>query len=272
MLAMTPPLTALTVAAQAVAALKWEVRFSPKPGLVDAQSTGVHTDMDLALFLKSAMSLQPALTSAAIASHEAPVDLTLRAQLGSIGRQAEQAMFAATNGVNTHKGAIWTFSLLIAGLMGDEQPTLTTVLTRAQALAQLSDPGLPMVTAKSHGQVVQQRYRLPGAKGEAQAGFPHLRQALAMVEANTGADRWYRGLLSLLATVDDTNIVYRSDLATLRAFQTQAAQLLTDPQPVLTNPAYQRLCQFAIDRRISPGGSADLFAATYFLTQFGLTK
>lgn len=271
MLAITPS-RAAEVAKQAVAALEWEVRFSPKPGLVDAQSNGTHADMDLALFLKSAASLQPAFTAIALASEHQPISLALRAQLGKLGRQAEQDMFTATRGINTHKGAIWTLSLLLAGVVESNTRTLTSVLARAQSLAQLPDEQLRVVGRPSHGQLVQQRYQLPGAKGEAQAGFPHLSQALAVVQASSHNDRWYRGLLSLLANVDDTNIVYRSDLSTLRDFQGQATQILNDQQQVPTNPAYRDLCQFALAKHISPGGSADLFAACYFLDQLGLTK
>jgi triphosphoribosyl-dephospho-CoA synthase len=46
----------------------------------------------------------------------------LRATLATTGRAAERAMFDATNGSNTHKGAIWTLGLLAAAAGRDELP------------------------------------------------------------------------------------------------------------------------------------------------------
>ncbi len=93
-------------------ALIAEVELSPKPGLVDAHSTGAHHDMDLSLFLRSAKPLTPFFKQMAIVSWNHPIDQELREKIAEIGRQAEKAMLKATNGVNTHKGAIWVMGLL----------------------------------------------------------------------------------------------------------------------------------------------------------------
>ena len=45
----------------------------------------------------------------AIVSWNHPIDQELREKIAEIGRQAEKAMLKATNGVNTHKGAIWSW-------------------------------------------------------------------------------------------------------------------------------------------------------------------
>ena len=44
---------------KAAAALLFEVAATPKPGLVDRHNTGAHTDMDIALFQKSALASIP---------------------------------------------------------------------------------------------------------------------------------------------------------------------------------------------------------------------
>ncbi|MBT1056018.1 triphosphoribosyl-dephospho-CoA synthase, partial [Enterococcus faecium] len=93
-------------------ALIAEVTLSPKPGLVDALDAGAHSDMDYALFLKSAKTLTPFFEEMAqIAWHHA-IDQELRERIAEIGRKAEKAMLIATNGINTHKGAIWAMGLL----------------------------------------------------------------------------------------------------------------------------------------------------------------
>lgn len=94
-------------------ALIAEVTLSPKPGLVDALDAGAHSDMDYALFLKSAKTLTPFEEMAQIAWHHA-IDQELRERIAEIGRKAEKAMLIATNGINTHKGAIWAMGLLIS--------------------------------------------------------------------------------------------------------------------------------------------------------------
>ena len=93
-------------------ALEDEVDLTPKPGLVDRRNTGAHDDMDRPLFHRSAGALAPyfrqfaALGMAGASPRE----------LQSLGRQAEHAMLAATGGVNTHKGALYSFALLLSAL------------------------------------------------------------------------------------------------------------------------------------------------------------
>ena len=48
------------------AALEQEARISPKPGLVDAENSGAHADMDLQLLLTSAEALEPYFTAISI--------------------------------------------------------------------------------------------------------------------------------------------------------------------------------------------------------------
>ena len=95
-------------------ALVFEARLSPKPGLVDAENSGSHTDMDLGLLLASAGALEPffvrfAETGKAEASLD-PVGRIFAIRLD--GLEAERAMLAVTGGVNTHKGAIFLLGLL----------------------------------------------------------------------------------------------------------------------------------------------------------------
>ena len=83
--------------------LEQEARLSPKPGLVDEENSGAHADMDLDLLLKSAQALEPYFTAFAeqgIADAKLPPDGRI-AMLREQGIEAECAMFAATNGVNT---------------------------------------------------------------------------------------------------------------------------------------------------------------------------
>lgn len=96
-------------------ALIVEVRATPKPGLVDLRNTGSHRDRDVSTFLASTTALRPLLGKffATGASTAHLHSCELHEELRPIGRECEQAMFGATNGVNTHKGAILAFGLLL---------------------------------------------------------------------------------------------------------------------------------------------------------------
>lgn len=60
-----------------------------KPGLVDALDAGAHSDMDYALFLKSAKTLTPFEEMAQIAWHHA-IDQELRERIAEIGRKRKR--------------------------------------------------------------------------------------------------------------------------------------------------------------------------------------
>lgn len=254
----------LQVAHKAVQSLKWEVSFSPKPGLVDTWSNGSHTDMNIELFYKSADSLENGFTDMASMAYLQPIDLKLRETIGHLGRITEQEMFKATAGINTHKGAIWSLGLLISAISSQHTTDLTTILKSAKKLAQLPDKFIPM-SNKTHGMITKQKYALSGARGEAQAGFPNISKILAYRPTEDDFETWMRRLLILYSNVNDTNIVYRSDLSVLRAFQNLSKQVVCDPKPVLDNPKFVELENFTRSYNISPGGCADLFAASYFL-------
>ncbi|MBO4412295.1 MAG: citrate lyase holo-[acyl-carrier protein] synthase, partial [Lachnospiraceae bacterium] len=122
---------------RAVRALIREVHVTPKPGLVDENNSGSHSDMDLALMEQSARSLRPyfetcvrtGLETAAKAPEETFPPLR------AAGLEAERTMFAATRGVNTHKGAIYLFGILLGAYGRLWKPggalPIETVLTEA---------------------------------------------------------------------------------------------------------------------------------------------
>ena len=77
-------------------------------------------------------------------------------------------------------------------------------------------------------------------------------------------------LLHLLAVNPDTNLVARGGLAGLSYVQSRARMLLCEGG-ALAPDGVERLEAFddeLIARRLSPGGSADLLAVTWFLAQF----
>lgn len=103
----------------ALTATLLEAAASPKPGLVDPYSPGAHDDMDYFTFLGSAAALGPWFVEFARlgAGHRGELSELLPA-LREAGKAAELHMFAATGGVNTHKGLVFSLGLLCAGDAG----------------------------------------------------------------------------------------------------------------------------------------------------------
>jgi triphosphoribosyl-dephospho-CoA synthase len=210
----------------AVRALIEEAELTPKPALVDRRGSGAHTDLTLQLMRCSACALRPGFELMALASFRQIPHQSLREELGAIGRRAEQSMLQATGGANTHRGAIWSLGLLVsAAAMGANSPDAAAY--RASQLAELPDWSAPK--QQSNGSRVIQSYRVPGARGEAQAGFPHvltiglpiLHRSRQQGSSETRAR--LDALLAIMASLDDTCLLHRGGWAALNTAQTGAA-------------------------------------------------
>ncbi len=266
------------IAALATKALLYEVTTTPKPGLVDQHNNGAHTDMDLFTFIDSSVVLSPYFRDMVRQGqqYEGAAETMLQ-WLRFTGQVAEEKMFRATGGINTHKGLIFSMGLLCAAagyLHGQEHIiNAETLLETSGRIASETPKELTArSTATTHGEKVHRQYGLTGARGQAAAGFPAVRlygypAFKAALEA--GSSRNCAGvtaLLHLIAHVDDTNIAARKGADALHRIQEKAAGFLAG------EPDADSLLQFAemldkecIADRISPGGSADLLALVYFL-------
>ncbi|RON02516.1 triphosphoribosyl-dephospho-CoA synthase [Pseudomonas brassicacearum] len=257
----------------AVDALIDEADLSPKPALVDRRGSGAHNDLHLGLMHASALSLWPAfkdMAEAAIAFGE--VGLPLREALGQIGRDGEQTMLATTDGVNTHRGAIWALGLLVAAAaLEPESSGASAVTVRAARLALLEDRHAPRPL--SHGAQVAQRYGVRGAREEAQLGFPAVMQfglpqllrsrATGSGEQNARLD----ALLAIMSTLADTCVLYRAGQQGLETMQLGARSVLEagGSASLAGRRRLHELDQQLIALNASPGGAADLLAACLFI-------
>ncbi len=126
----------------AVDALIDEAELSPKPALVDRRGNGAHADLHLGLMQASALSLWPCFKEMAdAAQRHGRIDARLRGVLGQLGRDGEAAMLRTTEGVNTHRGAIWALGLLVAAAALEPRRTQAgEVAARAGRIALLDDP------------------------------------------------------------------------------------------------------------------------------------
>lgn len=260
------------LAVKAVQALTDEALLTPKPGLVDARDSGSHHDMSIGLMLRSAQALEETFQRIGDVSYLHPVNQSLREQIACIGREGEQAMLAATGGVNTHKGAIWALGLLTSACAScPEEPNPYRIMSVAGQIASFKDRYvLPVPT---NGQAVKRKYKVTGAAEEAQLGFPHIREASlpallrARASGKTEDEARIEALLALMSSVDDTCILHRGSWSDLKAIQRMSAACLNADglRSQTGRKIFYRLSEYCSARRLSPGGSADLLAATLFL-------
>ena len=334
---------ALRVCNLASEALHREVMLTPKPGLVDRRNSGAHRDMTLETFMASGAAIRlwfPLFFETGVKTASRPLAEILP-KLRADGLACEKAMFVATHGVNTHKGAIFSFGLLIAAagrrfaladtLTQDEIRSSRQPLTRRPTAATLSrfagegcapfsrlrekvagdsrpDEGKPRDSIQSHpalepeatcsdvasmtadlverelkranpsrtaGETLYRRHGLTGARGEAASGFATVRvHALPIFLSTwlrTGDERLAlsAALLALLAHNRDTNLVARGGLDGLAYVQASAKKLIDrgGAEAPDFHDAMTRFDDDLIARNLSPGGSADLLAVTWFLAR-----
>ena len=117
---LVPPTTLPYIIAHlATQALQAELDTTPKPGLVDKDNNGAHRDMDHALMQLSINTLHPYFVRLALLGFADT--LPSHAAIRDTGIEAEKAMLAATNGVNTHKGALFSMGLAVVAAAYEEK-------------------------------------------------------------------------------------------------------------------------------------------------------
>ncbi|MEF7617501.1 triphosphoribosyl-dephospho-CoA synthase MdcB [Aquincola sp. MAHUQ-54] len=261
----------------ATLALHDELALAPKPGLVSFVDSGSHDDMDAHTFMRSLFALRHYFVQiAALGGQGAPFEALQRA-----GIEAEARMAAATGGINTHRGAIFTLGLLCAAAgaaarAGDAlQPSTLRATLRQhwgdalQARCRRT-PTLP-------GGLAARRHGLRSASQEAALGFPvlfetavpalagGLRRGLGVQQARVDA------LFSVMAVLDDCNLAHRGGMAGLRHAQQAARGFLA--QGGAGRPggleAAQAIHRDFVARRLSPGGAADMLAAACWVLRVG---
>jgi triphosphoribosyl-dephospho-CoA synthase len=253
----------------AIASLHAELALAPKPGLVTPFDTGSHRDMDAGTFLRSLFALRHYFIAVADAGASAAPFQTLRAH----GIAAEISMLHATAGINTHRGAIFSLGLLVAAsaaCQGRAGHAIAAELCRWAA--ELADAPLD---ANSPGQRARARHGVQGVREQAATGYPLLRDVAlptlrhALASGLPREAAMCQTLMQLIACVDDLNLLHRGGADGLRWSQRQARRFLQGGGTFV--PGWQArlhgIGERFVARRLSPGGSADLLACSWFLLQ-----
>ncbi|MBR6825743.1 MAG: triphosphoribosyl-dephospho-CoA synthase CitG [Oscillospiraceae bacterium] len=265
------------IGAMAVQSLLYELLTTPKPGLVDQNNTGSHGDMDALTFARSASALNPYFRQCALEGikHRGKEPRELLTALRFWGREAEATMLRTTDGVNTHKGAIFSLGLLCAasgclGLSSSPEELCAYAAHMVEGIVARELKSLSPNTASTKGEKLYVAHGITGIRGQAERGFPTvlctglpvftkgMARGLSVHRAGSAA------LLAMLAVEPDTSLISRSSFSRWNELR-QELKLLLKENPYPTEDILRALDEAFRQENLSPGGSADLLAMVYFL-------
>ncbi|WP_331774274.1 triphosphoribosyl-dephospho-CoA synthase CitG [Sulfurospirillum sp. 1612] len=259
-------------------ALIKEVELTPKPGLVDKENNGAHVDMDIQTFYKSAHAIKPfALIFFEVGTQNKELKYLFE-ELRRVGKLCEDAMFAATQGINTHKGMVFSLAVIL-GAMGKLQTSpfsltyqnLQTMIKKICKDLVQKDFGL-LHHAMTHGEQFYHDTKKSGIRGEAQNGYPTIfHQSLPFFlekQQHYGDDIALKmTLLFIMSQSEDSNLFARGGLAGLTFVQHKSQQCLKNTKISDLDTALRRLDQEFTAKNLSPGGSADLLCLTWLIAR-----
>lgn len=259
-----------------------EVSSSPSFGLVSPHTQGSHRDMDYFTFLDSSFAIERYFEDMASLGYSyLEVDEIFR-RIRYIGMEAEENMFGATGGVNTHKGMVFLMGIAVAAA-GKALYEGNGLLEMERIIAHMCRDILAdfyKIEEKirngekiTHGEKLYMEHGISGVRGVVKDGLKVIfRRVLPSFEE--GIEKGYhindvmtQTLLLLMQELEDSTILYRHDFKTLKEVQERAKGILKKGGAY--TPQGKDMCKEVekefIDRHISPGGSADLLAVTLFL-------
>ena len=266
---------AYEVSQMALKAMISEVSTFPSFGLVSPISSGAHKDMDYYTFLNSAVAITPFLKKMFEVGYSYYSPEYIFDAIRDIGKECEEKMFEATNNINTHKGMIF--------LMGISMAAIGKALYENKEFYQIQDIIKSMVKnilddfkelhkkeKLTHGERLYLEYGFTGIRGQVQDGLSVLFDNIIDNYINSDLkenDLYTQILIELMARVEDSTVVYRHDISTLRKVQSDAKDLL-NMGGRFTEEGRQKchhLEDLYIKENISPGGCADLLAISILL-------
>lgn len=270
------------IATYAQKSLLYEVLLTPKPGLVDRNNMGAHFDMNIFTFADSCLSLYDYFFDCTKAGLEYYGDnySGIMKIIRPRGIIAEKEMYLATGGINTHKGSIFIFGILcaaIGSLKGkNEKLNLENILLRASEIAKIVKSDYEKISDKkslTYGEKQFLKYGELGIRGEVADAFPSIKKISYPVflktleKTNSVEIAMGNSLLYLMKNIFDSNIVGRGGIEALN-FMKKQSEIAISYGGYETEKGIKfiyKMDENFIEKNLSPGGSADLCAATYFL-------
>jgi len=237
-----------------------ELDLYPKFGLVSKENNGAHQDMDYQMFINSFNAIKPFLKEFILVGLN---DIDNPKNLQEIGKRAEEAMFKATNNVNTIKGLIF--------LLGIFLPVISKAILNYQKIPDISLEikriseeiigdyylSLEKKELKTHGDIIYIKNHKKGIRGEALNGLKNI-FIIPPFSTYSRKNQMMEYFIQLMSLIDDTTIIHKTNLQTLNEVK-KTMQELVDNGGYLNNiNKVEKLSQEYLERNISPGGASDM--------------
>ena len=248
-------------------AIHSELDLYPKFGLVSKHSNGVHLDMDYQLFIDSTNAIKPSLEEFILYGLN---DSNNPLKLKEIGKKAELSMFKATNDINTQKGLIFVLGLFLPAIskaiinnLGQDfiQQEITEVSKIIIGDYYLLVAEKPV---KSHGDIVYLNSNIKGIRGEVLKGLKMIFEMPAYNE-KPHENKYIEYLIHLMSRLDDTTIIYRTNLKTLNNVKMTMNKIVKNGGYTNNVNKVHKLSKEYVKRNISPGGAADMLVIKILL-------
>ena len=268
------------IATLATKALLYEVSISPKAGLVSRLSNGSHKDMNFYTFIDSSLALYNYFLNCFDYGQEKLFSCPdFFKDLREVGKVAEKEMYEATKGINTHKGTIFSMGILLAvlGVHLKENKEIDLKIL-SEKIKEMCKPLLNELedadNISTYGEKAYKEYHLTGARGLAISGYEivlldginKLKDFCKTLDFETACILL---LFYYMSVLDDTNIVNRASITTLKEIQILSKELFEENKKTLEKEniknSMSKLNDIFIEKNISAGGSADLLILTIFI-------
>lgn len=221
-------------------ALEEEPLIWPRFGLVGPTDSGSHVDMNYATLCKSARSIKPYMGQAFALGYGLDCDLRdLFPNLRSVGLEAEAAMFAATEHVNTHKGIIFLLVVLLGSLgrlLAQPRHSPPNLQTWFRLAAEITGPtiehdfnNIPADLSQTYGEWAYYKFGIKGVRGVVSEEFGLIQKAFRWVVMQPYQSRqsaYSQMRLFFLAMSEDTNIIKRGGFRLYENVRSSAQSLL----------------------------------------------
>lgn len=259
-------------------ALLDELETTPKPGLVDLHDSGSHKDMDFDVMSRGIEAVSDyfgQMFDTAEQMCECFSMAEILSVLRKTGQTAENAMYRATGGVNTHKGAIFSFGMVSGalGILKKRNLTFTPsavgevvrqlasgVENELDASMQVKDESLLTAGEKFFLSCGSQ-----GARGQAASGYSFvIGECLPLFRKLNRAREKFANLKTfayIMSKLDDSNVYKRGGIDGVNFVKASGKDLYDN----FSLQKAAKLNDEFVGRNLSPGGAADLLALTFLL-------
>lgn len=239
-----------------------ELNLENKFGLVTPTSCGSHTDLNYEIMLKSQSAIIPYLVQAFWTGLDADGSDGLLNTLRPIGIEAEKAMYEAVK-TNAYKGFIFVAGALLSSvgcLISRNELYFNDIFSTAAKICKGITAELKC-GGDTGGITAYKKYKITGVRGQAEQGFPAVKQAVELIGGDLSSYNLLKVLCHIVGSIDDTVLLKRSgSFEKYQYFKSKISSVDISDKEQLNS-----LNDECIKNNISIGGSADILAVSVML-------